>query len=62
VSAALDGIAERLEVDGFSIARDAVDGYEAVVGRRARLHWTLTSLHVFVFLFGLPGRRSTFRL
>ena len=51
---AIQAIQERLEREGFAINRDLVGGHDVLVARRAKLHWTLSRLHVFVIVFELP--------
>lgn len=46
-----EAISRRLEADGYALGDAEIGGLKAVVARRARFHWTLTRLHVFVFLF-----------
>lgn len=53
-AAASEAIAERLAQSAFAVQRDDVAGRDVVVARRTRLHWTLSRLHVFVFLFSTP--------
>jgi hypothetical protein len=51
--ALIEAITTRLKEDGFEVKEDEIHGQRVVVGRRARFHWTLTRLHIFVFLFDL---------
>ena len=45
-------ISERLQKDGFAISTAHLADEQVVSARRARFHrWTLTRLHIFVFLF-----------
>ena len=50
-SALREAISGRLEAGGFALDHAEIGGLEAVIARRAQFHWTLTRLHIFVFLF-----------
>jgi hypothetical protein len=57
---AVRAVRQRLEQDGFVFSSERVAERDALVGRRAWLHWTtLTRVHVFVFVVAVLETDAT---